>query len=320
MRVLVTGAAGFIGSNLAETLLRRGDTVVGLDNFCDYYSPARKRANAAVLAAYPAFTLHELDLRDEAGVARVIAEGVFDAVAHLGALAGVRYSIERAPLYTDVNIRGTVNVLEGMRHAGTPHIVFASTSSVYGKTERLPFKEDDPLGQPLAPYPASKIAGELMGYTYHNLFKLSFTAVRFFSVYGPRGRPDMMPYTITDSIVHDKSFKLFNAGEMYRDWTYVGDIVQGLIAALERPLDYIRLNLGRGEPVRMADFVTLVEKLVGKSARMETPPAPASEPPITYADITLARNLLGYDPHVSVEEGMTRFWEWYQREALGVAS
>jgi UDP-glucuronate 4-epimerase len=320
MRVLVTGAAGFIGSNLAETLLRRGDTVVGLDNFCDYYSPARKRANAAALATYPAFALHDLDLRDEAGVVRLIAEGGFDAVAHLGALAGVRYSIERAPLYTDVNIRGTVNVLEGMRHAGTPHIVFASTSSVYGKTERLPFKEDDPLGQPLAPYPASKIAGELMGYTYHNLFKLSFTAVRFFSVYGPRGRPDMMPYTITDSIVHDKSFKLFNAGEMYRDWTYVGDIVRGLIAALDRPLDYVRLNLGRGEPVRMADFVALVEKLVGKPARMETPPAPDSEPPITYADITLARDLLGYDPHVSVEEGMTRFWEWYQSEGLGVVS
>lgn len=312
MRVLVTGAAGFIGSNVVEALLQRGDVVAGLDNFNDYYDPARKRANAAALAAYPQFTMHEVDLRDEVGVAQVLAAGRFDAVAHLGAMANVRYSIERGPLYTDVNIRGTINVLEGARHAGTPHIVFASTSSVYGNTEQLPFREDDPLGKPLAPYPASKIAGELMGYTYHNLFALSFTALRFFSVYGPRGRPDMMPYIITDSIVHDKVFQLYNAGEMYRDWTYVGDIVKGVMAALDTPLGYERLNLGRGEPVRMADFVILIERLVGKSARMETPPAPASEPITTYADVSRARELLGYAPEVSVAEGMARFWEWYQ--------
>ena len=314
MRVLVTGAAGFIGSNLAEALLRRGDDVVGLDNFNDYYNPARKRANAAALAQFPNFTLKDADLRDEAAMRAIVADGPFDAVAHLAAMAGVRYSIERAPLYTDVNIRGTVNLLEAVRLADVPHVVFASTSSVYGKTEQLPFVESDPLGKPLASYPASKIAGELMGYTYHNLFGTSFTAVRFFSVYGPCGRPDMMPYIITDSIVNDKVFKLYNAGEMWRDWTYVGDIVQGLIAALERPLGYERINLGRGEPVRMADFVELVEQLVGKKARMETPPAPASEPTITYADITKARTLLGYEPHISVEEGMKRFWEWYREE------
>jgi len=316
VHILVTGAAGFIGSNLAEALLQRGDTVAGLDNFNDYYSPARKRANAAALAVYPAFTMFEVDLRDEATVKGILAGGRFDAVAHLGAMANVRYSIERAPLYTDVNIRGTVNVLEGARFAGCPHVVFASTSSVYGKTQQIPFVETDPLSQPLAPYPASKIAGELMGYTYHNLFNLSFTAVRFFSVYGPRGRPDMMPYMIIDSIVHDKTFKLYDAGEMWRDWTYVGDIVRGVIAALETPLGYERVNLGRGEPVRMADFVALVERLVGKPARMDTPSAPASEPPITYADITKARTLLGYDPHVSVEEGMTRFWAWYKSNVM----
>ncbi len=312
MRVLVTGAAGFIGSNLAEALLRRGDTVVGLDNFNDYYSPLRKRTNALALSAYPAFEMREMDLRDEAGVAVLLAEGEFDAVAHLAAMAGVRYSIPRATLYSDVNIRGTVNVLEGMRKAGTPHCVFASTSSVYGQTERLPFEEDDPLGRPLAPYPASKIAGELMGYSYHNLFDLTFTAVRFFSVYGERGRPDMMPFIIMDSIVHNRVFKLFNSGEMFRDWTYVGDIVEGVIAALDRPLGYARINLGRGQPVRMADFVELVAELVGKPPRMETPPAPASEPEMTYANITRARELLGYDPQVSVEIGMARFWDWYQ--------
>jgi len=311
MRVLVTGAAGFIGSHLAEALLRQGNRVAGLDNFNDYYAPARKRANAAVLATYDGFAMHEVDLRDEAGVAAVFEAGHFDAVAHLAAMAGVRYSIPRAPLYTDVNIRGTVNVLEAARQSRVPHVVFASTSSVYGATEKLPFREDDPLGQPLASYPASKIAGELMGYTYHNLFDLSFTAVRFFSVYGERGRPDMMPYIITDSIVNQTVFKLFDAGEMFRDWTYVGDIVKGVVAALERPLGYERINLGRGQPVRMADFVELVEGLVGKKAVMETPPAPASEPKTTYADVSKARELLGYDPQVTVEEGMARFWAWY---------
>jgi len=316
MRVLVTGAAGFIGSNLAETLLKQGHTVAGLDNFNDYYDPARKRANAAVLSAFERFEMHEVDLRDEVGVNAIFKVGRFDAVAHLAAMAGVRYSIPRAPLYTDVNIRGTVNVLEAVHNSGVPHMVFASTSSVYGATKRLPFREDDPLGMPLASYPASKIAGELMGYTYHNLFDLSFTAVRFFSVYGERGRPDMMPFIITDSIVNDKGFKLFDAGEMFRDWTYVGDIVKGVIAALERPLGYERINLGRGQPVRMADFVELIEQLVGKRALMETPPAPASEPKTTYADVTKARELLGYDPCVTVEEGLARFWAWYQATFL----
>jgi UDP-glucuronate 4-epimerase len=312
MRVLVTGAAGFIGSNLAETLLKQGHTVAGLDNFNDYYDPARKRANAAVLSAFERFEMHEVDVRDESGVDAVFEAGRFDAVAHLAAMAGVRYSIPRASLYTDVNIRGTVNVLEAAHNNGVPHVVFASTSSVYGATQRLPFCEDDPLGRPLASYPATKIAGELMGYTYHNLFDLSFTAVRFFSVYGESGRPDMMPFIITDSIVNDKVFKLFDAGEMFRDWTYVGDIVKGVIAALERPLGYERINLGRGQPVRMADFVELIEQLVGKRALMETPPAPASEPKTTYADVTKARELLGYDPRVTVEEGLSRFWVWYQ--------
>jgi len=316
MNVLVTGAAGFIGSHVAQALLARGDTVAGLDNFNDYYDPARKRANVALLTPDARFTLYEADLRDEEAVARICAHARFDAVAHLAAMAGVRYSIERAPLYVDVNVRGTVNVLEAARKAGIPHIVCASTSSVYGRTERLPFREDDPLGRPLAPYPATKIAAELMGHAYHNLFDLSFTALRFFSVYGPRGRPDMMPYHITDCIVHDREFTLYEAGEMYRDWTYVADVVSGILAAIDRPLGYQVINLGRGEPVRMADFVRLIEELVGRPARMSTPPAPPSEPPITYADITKARELLAYEPTTPVAEGMQRFWKWYQDEIL----
>lgn len=314
MRVLLTGAAGFIGSHVAEALLARGDAVAGLDNFNDYYSPARKRANAALLTTHPQFTLHEADLRDAGEMERICATGEFGAVVHLAAMAGVRYSIERAPLYAEVNVRGTVNLLEATRKAGVPHFVFASTSSVYGRTEKLPFREDDPLGRPLAPYPATKIAGEVMGHAYHNLFGLSFTAVRFFSVYGPRGRPDMMPYHVTDCVAHDREFTLYEAGEMYRDWTYIADIVSGVVAAVDRPLGFEVVNLGRGEPVRMADFVALVEELVGKPARMTTPPAPSSEPPITFADISKARRLFDYDPQTPVAEGMWRFWEWYRAE------
>jgi UDP-glucuronate 4-epimerase len=314
--VLVTGAAGFIGSHVAEALLERGDTVAGLDNFNDFYSPARKRANAAILSGYSRFALHEVDLRDEEALQQICAEGQFDVIIHLGGMANVRYSIERAPLYVDVNVRGTINVLEGARKAGTPHVVFASTSSVYGRAEQIPFSEEHPATKPLAPYPATKLACEMIGHSYHNMFDLSFTALRFFSVYGPRGRPDMMPFIITDSIVQGNEFKLYEAGEMHRDWTYVGDIVAGVVAAADQPMGYQVVNLGRGEPVRMADFVTLIEELVGKRAQMTTPPAPASEPPITFADVSKARRLLDYDPTTSVKEGMERFWEWYQAQIV----
>ncbi|MDY7077042.1 MAG: GDP-mannose 4,6-dehydratase [Chloroflexota bacterium] len=316
MRVLITGAAGFIGSHVAEALLARGDSVAGLDNFNDYYDPARKRANIAPLTSNPRFTLHEADVRNTEGMKRICTRDRFDVVVHLAAMAGVRYSVERGPLYADVNVRGTVNMLEAARNAGIPHLVFASTSSVYGRTGLIPFREDDPLGHPLAPYPATKIAGEVMGHAYNNLFDISFTAVRLFSVYGPRGRPDMMPYHITDCIVHDREFVLYEAGKMYRDWTYIADIVGGILAALERPLGYQVINLGHGEPVRMVEFVELVEELVGSPARMTTPPAPLSEPPITYADITKARDLLDYQATTSVTEGMRLFWKWYQAEIL----
>ncbi len=317
MRVLITGAAGFIGSHTAERMLARGDEVVGLDCFDDYYDPARKHANVRILAQYPAFRLVEADIRDAETVLRACREGGFDAIVHLAALAGVRYSVERAPLYVDVNVRGTVNLLEGARQAAIPHMVLASTSSVYGRAASVPFREEDPANRPLAPYPATKLAAELMGHAYHNMFGLSCTVLRFFSVYGPRGRPDMMPYHITDCVVHGREFALYNGGEMLRDWTYVADIVAGVVAAADRPLGYQVINLGRGEPVRMADFVRLVEALVGKAACISSPPAPPSEPPITYADISRARTLLGYEPTTSVSEGMRRFWEWYQADVLG---
>jgi UDP-glucuronate 4-epimerase len=316
LKVLVTGAAGFIGSHLVQTLLNRGDEVIGLDNFNNYYDPARKRANFASFQDHARLTFYEADIRDADRIQQIVADHCPDVVAHMAAMASVRYSIGRAPLYTDVNLRGTVNLLEAVRGGAVPHFVFASTSSVYGKTDRIPFEESDPCNRPLAPYPATKKAGEVMGYTYHNLHRLNFTALRFFSVYGPRGRPDMMPFMVMHRIVNGREIQLFDAGQMKRDWTYVDDIIAGVVAAIDRPLGYEIINLGRGEPVLMADFVDIVEELVGKRAILATPAAPPSEPKINFADVSKARRLLGYDPKTSVTDGLARMWDWYRREIL----
>ena len=312
--ILVSGAAGFIGSHVAQALLRQGRRVVGLDDFNDYYDPARKRANLAAFSADPGLTFYEADLRDTERMAKIIAEHKPAAIAHLGGHGGVRYSIGRARLYADVNVVGSINLLEPARQNGCESFVFASTSSVYGDTTRLPFVESDPCNEPLAPYPASKKAVEVLGHSYWNLHKLNFTALRFFSVYGPRGRPDMMPFMVTDGVVKGTKITLFDGGQMKRDWTYVDDVVAGVIAALDRPLGYEVINLGRGEPVLMADFVRVIERLVGKQALLETPPAPASEPKVTFANIEKARRLLGYDPRTPVEKGLEKMWEWYQLE------
>lgn len=324
--VLITGVAGLVGSHLAERLLDAGHSVVGLDNFNDYYSVDQKRANVAGFVDHDRFTLAELDIRDAAGVAELFETHRPDAVAHLAAMANVRYSIGRAPLYTEVNITGTVNLLEAAKNidmagssidgqAENPALgafVFASTSSAYGKTDRLPFVEDDPSNLPLAPYPASKKAGELLGHTYFNLHGMNFTAVRFFSVYGPRARPDMMPYMVTDRIYRGDTITLFSGGQMKRDWTFVDDIVSGVELALFKPVGYEIINLGRGEPVLMADFVNIIEDLIGKKAVLETPPAPASEPEVTFANIDKARQLLGYDPKTPIHAGLAKLWAWYQ--------
>jgi UDP-glucuronate 4-epimerase len=249
-------------------------------------------------------------------MAALFAQTRFDAVFHPAAMANVRYSIGRAPLYYDVNVRGTLNLLELATEHQIGNFVFASTSSIYGHTQQLPFVETDPCNHPLAPYPATKKACEVLGYTYHNLHGLNFTALRFFSVYGPRGRPDMMPYMVTDRIVRGETITLFEAGRMQRDWTFVGDIVSGVVAALDRPLGYEIINLGRGEPVWMDAFVQLVEELVGKTALLSTPPAPPSEPMVTFADIEKAHRLLDYEPATPVADGMWRLWKWYREEVL----
>lgn len=311
MHVLVTGAAGFIGSRLSRRLLDRGDTVVGIDNFHPYYAREHKERNVADLMPDAGFTSVEGDFRDRDLVENLFAEHAFDAVAHLGAMAGVRYSTEHPHLYTEVNVPGTVNMFEAARQHGKPHVVFASTSSVYGNTERIPFQEDDVADRPLAPYPASKRTGELYAHSYHNLWDMSVTCLRFFSVYGPHGRPDMMPWQWTRMILAGEPLTLYGAGKLRRDWTFVDDIVTGVVAALDRPLGYEVINLGVGQPIENIRFVRRLEELLDREAQIVDTPTPASEPFQTYADISKARRLLDYEPTTEVEDGLAIFVEWY---------
>ena len=320
-RILVTGAAGFIGSHAVEAFLERGDSVLGLDNFDAYYEPARKRANAALLSARPdvaRLQMVEGDVRDQQLLRRLFSEWKPDVVVHLAAVAGVRASIEHPQLYFDVNVGGTLVILEAAREFDVRHVVFASTSSVYGNSVRLPFVEDDAADRPLAPYAASKRAAELLGHSYHHLYGLHFTALRFFTVYGPRNRPDMMAYKVLDSIFADQQLPLYEGGQMYRDWTYISDTVSGVAAATEHRLGFQVINLGRGEPVLLLDFVRRIEELAGRRARFVSQPKLDSDASATHADIGKARQLLGYSPKVSFNEGVSRFWTWYaqQRSAL----
>jgi UDP-glucuronate 4-epimerase len=314
-RVLVTGAAGFIGSHSIEAFLSRGDEVLGLDSFDDYYDPARKRANVAELKAgrlAKGLLFVEGDVRDRAQLRRLIAEWRPQVILHLAAVAGVRASMEQPALYFDVNCTGTLNLLEVAREFGTGNLVLASTSSVYGNSVKLPFNENEPADRPLAPYAASKRAAEMLGHSYHHLYGLNFTTLRFFTVYGPRNRPDMMAYKVLDSIVSGTELPLYEGGQMYRDWTFVSDTIAGILAAADRPLGYEVINLGRGEPVLLLDFVRTIETVVGKPARLVPARKVGSDASATHADIGKARQLLGYSPKVALREGVERFWEWYQ--------
>jgi UDP-glucuronate 4-epimerase len=319
-RILVTGAAGFIGSHTAAALLARNDIVVGLDNLNDYYDPARKKANLREIedtaSSAANFTLIEGDIRDRALLSQLFSDYRFDVVVHLAAMAGVRASIDDPHLYYDVNLVGTLNLLDAARDYQLNNFVLASTSSVYGETDKVPFVEDDSSDRPLAPYPASKRAAEMLGYAYHHLYGLNFIGLRFFTVYGPRGRPDMMAYKVLDNIFFGNTVPLYNNGQMYRDWTYVGDIVSGIIAAADRPLGYELINLGRGEPVLLADFVQVIEELAGRKAHLLPAPMVEADVSYTYADISKAHKLLGYTPRTSVREGVERFWQWYQETVL----
>lgn len=312
MKILVTGAAGFIGSHVAERLLKRGEAVVALDNFNDYYSPARKRANAAILAAYPNARVVEADIRDAAAVDALFAAEKFDRVAHLAAMANVRYSVKHPALFADVNIGGTSNVLEAARKHQATHVTLASTSSVYGQTDKVPFVETDPTDKPLAPYPATKKACEVLAHTYHIAYGLKFRILRFFNVYGPRGRPDMMPYHFTQSLLRGEPITVFDEGRPQRDWTYIDDTVDGVIAALDANFDYEIFNLGRGQPVVLTDFIHIIEELTGRKAIIQPAPLPDTEPTITYSDTSKAGRLLDYHPSVLLADGLARFHEWYR--------
>lgn len=320
LKVLVTGAAGFIGSHTAATLLTRGDEVVGLDNLNDYYAPARKRQNLDVVAEHAkapgAFEFVKGDLRDRDTIDRLFEQHDFDAVINLAAMAGVRVSVENPWLYLDVNLTGTLNLLEAIRKcARKANFVFASTSSVYGRTETVPFVETDLADRPLAPYPSSKRSAEMLGFTYHHLHGLDFTALRFFTVYGPRGRPDMMAYKVLDSAFGGDEVPYYNAGQMHRDWTFVSDIVAGIVSAADRRLGYEIINLGRGEPVLLADFVEVLEELAGKKAKLNPAPMSDADVAYTYANVDKARRLLDYAPSVRVEDGIRQFFDWYLRVA-----
>lgn len=313
MKVLVTGAAGFIGSHVAQHLLERGDEVVALDNFAPNYSRARKEANLAEYAHHPRCEFIDADIRDAGYLRDLFAVQRFDRVAHLAAMGNVRYSIEHAPEYVDVNVRGTVNLLEAARLSGTRYFVFASTSSVYGQSDVVPFVETASTARPLAPYPATKIACEVLAHAYHVAFGLHCTGLRLFNVYGPRGRPDMMPYQFTRKIAAGETIRVFDEGRPQRDWTYIDDIVSGVIAALDAGFDYELINLGRGQPIELSRFIGIIEQLVGRTAVIEHAPLPPTEPAITYASVEKAARLLNYRPQTSIEDGLARFYEWYQR-------
>jgi UDP-glucuronate 4-epimerase len=316
MRVLVTGAAGFVGSALCKSLLARGEAVIGLDNFDPYYAREHKARRLRDLVGNPGFTFVEGDLRDTDRLRSLFESHCPHAVAHMAAMAAVRYSVDLPLIYGEVNVQGTMNLLDAGRQTSRPRFVLASTGSVYGTSTPVPFREDAAADRPLAPYPASKRAMELLAHCYAHLWHMPVTIARFFNVYGPFGRPDMMPWQWTLDILAGKPLTLYDAGRIKRDWTYVDDIVAGLVLALDRPPEsgYEIINLGCGNPVENARFVEVLESLLGKRATVVDTPTPPTEPLITYADVTKAKNWLGYEPRVRVEEGLSRFIDW-MREA-----
>lgn len=316
MKVLLTGAAGFIGSHTAEALLGRGDAVVGLDNFNSFYDPRIKRRNAAHLARQKGFTLAEGDLCDEAFLKDVFARHRFDAVVHLAAWAGVRPSIENPGIYMDVNVRGTSNLLEQTRRGEISRFVFASSSSVYGGRETVPFRETDPVDRPISPYAATKKAGEVLSYTFHHLYGTSVSALRFFTVYGPRQRPEMAIHKFATMMSRGQEIPVYGDGSSARDYTFIDDIVQGTVASLDRCEGYEIYNLGESNTVRLDYLVESLGRALGLTPKVRREPEQPGDVPITYADVSHARAKLGYAPRTSIEEGLARFAEWFHREGV----
>lgn len=314
MKVLVTGTAGFIGMHLAERLLGEGHEVVGLDNFNDYYSVALKEARHARLEALKGYTGHRCDLCDAAQLNAIFAQGKFDVVCNLAAQAGVRYSLTNPGTYVKSNLEGFVNILECCRHHQVPRLVYASSSSVYGGNEKMPFSEDDRVDNPVSLYAATKKANELMAHTYTHLFGLQTIGLRFFTVYGPWGRPDMAMWLFTEAMLAGRSIKVFNHGNMKRDFTYIDDIVTGVVESIQsKHLDkYEIFNIGNNRSEKLMHLIEVLSKALGVKPQMEMLPMQLGDVPATAADITRINSKLGFEPTTTIEIGVPSFVKWYK--------
>lgn len=330
MKILVTGAAGFIGMTTSLRLLARGDEVVGLDNLNDYYEVSLKENRLKRLTALPGFRFVKLDVGDRAGMEKLFAEEKFDKVIHLAAQAGVRYSIQNPHAYVDSNLVGFINILEGCRHHQVQHLVYASSSSVYGGNTKMPFSEHDSVDHPVSLYAATKKANELMAHTYSHLYGLPTTGLRFFTVYGPWGRPDMALFLFTKAIIEGRPIDVFNHGNMKRDFTYIDDIVEGVIRVMDRNaaanpeydaiaadpatsnVPYRVFNIGNNNPVQLLDFIGAIENALGKQAEKRLLPMQDGDVPATYANTDLLNDWVGFVPATTVQDGVNRFIAWYR--------
>lgn len=310
MKVLVTGGAGFIGNHLTLRLLADGHDVVIVDNVNPYYDPTLKEARLKRLP--DTVPVYRLDISDVEALETVFKEHTFDAIAHLAAQAGVRYSLIDPLAYARTNYLGTQNIFEMARLYNVPHVVFASTSSAYGKNKDMPFKESADTGTPMSVYASSKRAGELLAHAYSHLFGIHVTCLRFFTVYGPWGRPDMALFLFTEAMLSDKPIELYNGGDMKRDFTYVDDIVEGFARALEKPMGYEIINLGHGRPVHLREFVSFIEDALGKKATIIEKEIQPGDVPETFADVSKAKEKLGFSAKMPIEQGVAHFVAWYR--------
>ena len=311
--ILVTGGAGFIGSHLVDELFERGEEVICVDDFNDFYDPTIKRANIRPHLDFDSYTLIETDIRDRDRLDELFRQHDIRKIVHLAARAGVRPSLEQPFLYEDVNIKGTMNLLELARSSKVEQFVFASSSSVYGANEKVPFSEEDRIDRTVSPYAATKYAGELMCHTYHHLYGIPTTCLRFFTVYGPRQRPEMAIHKFTRLLYEGNSIPMYGDGSTARDYTYIDDIIAGVLASLDRPFPFEIFNLGESVTVSLRSLIDTLEKVSGRKPKTEQLSLQPGDVTITYADVSKARRLLDYTPTTSIETGLTRFLAWFEK-------